>query len=126
MVFTILAQQKITGKVVNETGQGMAEVTVVLNGTSIGTLTNEEGIFSINASKGNVLVFSYVGYNSKEIVVSDAAVLHVQLSAGGQLLDEVTITALGITKQKDPLVTQPLKLMDQNLHRQEKQISVML
>ena len=100
---TILAQQKITGKVVNETGQGMAGVTVFLKGTSIGVITDHQGIFSINASKGNVLVFSYVDYDSKEVAVGNAALVNVQLSAASQQLYHVVITALGITKQKRAL-----------------------
>jgi TonB-linked SusC/RagA family outer membrane protein len=100
---TILAQQKITGKVVNEIGQGMAGVTVVLKDTSVGTTTNDQGIFSINASKGNVLLFSYVGYDSTEVVVGDTALVNVQLSPASQQLEVVTITALGITKQKRAL-----------------------
>ncbi|HUP13345.1 MAG TPA: carboxypeptidase-like regulatory domain-containing protein, partial [Niastella sp.] len=100
---TVVAQQKITGKVVNETGNGMAEVTVVLKGTTVGTITNQQGIFSIHASRGNVLVISYVDYDSKEVVVGDAALANIQLSASSRLLGEVTITALGITKQKRSL-----------------------
>src|SRR5688572_30642464 len=107
----IIAEQKrsplllieIKGKVVNEMGQGMAGVSVVLKGTSIGTMTDDQGIFSINASKGNVLVFSYVGYDSKEVVVDNEAMVNVQLSPDTQQLDQVVITALGITKQKRAL-----------------------
>jgi len=81
---TTLAQQKVTGKVVNEIGEGMIGVNVVVKGTSIGTITDDHGIFSIKASKGNVLVFSHVGYDSKEVVVGDTALVNVQLIPASQ------------------------------------------
>ncbi|MGK2862657.1 MAG: SusC/RagA family TonB-linked outer membrane protein [Chitinophagaceae bacterium] len=107
----IIAEQKLSpplligikGKVVNEIGQVMAGVNVVLKGTSIGTITDDQGIFSINASKGNTLVFSYVGYDSKELVVGDTALVNVQLIHSSRQLNEIVITALGINKQKRAL-----------------------
>ena len=87
----------------NETGRGMPGVSVVLRGTSIGTMTDEQGMFFINASKGNVLVFSYIGYISREIVVGDAEHVNVELSPASQQLDQVVITALGIDKKKRTL-----------------------
>ena len=67
-------------------------------------MTNDHGIFSINASKGNTLVFSYVGYDSKEVVVGDEALINVQLNPGSEQLNRVVITALGITKQRSDFV----------------------
>lgn len=96
---SIVAQQKITGNVVNESGQVMTGVSVLLQGTSTGTKTDQHGIFSINASKGSILVFSYTGYSSKQIRVRNSSPLNIQLIPGSQLLDEVSITALGISKQ---------------------------
>ncbi len=94
---------ELKGKVINELSQGMVGVSVVLKGTSIGTTTDGQGIFSINASKNDILVFSYVDYESKEVVVGDAELVNVQLSPMNRLLNEVVLTALNINKQKKAL-----------------------
>ncbi len=94
---------ELKGKVVNETGQAIAGVTVVVKGTSVGTTTDDQGTFSIYASKGSTLIFSFVGYDTKEVVIDEVAVINVQLIAYNTQLDGVTVTALGITKQKKAL-----------------------
>ena len=94
---------ELKGKVVNELGQGMIGVSVVVKGSSNGTMTDGQGIFSINASKNDILVFSYVDYESKEVVVGDAELVNVQLSPMNRLLNEVVLTALNINKQKKAL-----------------------
>ena len=57
------AQEEISGKVVDATsGQSMPGTSVYLKGTTMGTLTDVNGLFSINVNMGDVIVFSYVGY----------------------------------------------------------------
>src|SRR4051812_44324445 len=66
------AQQRVvTGKVSDTSGQGMPGVNVLKKGTTIGTATDGDGNFSIEASNGDVLVISFIGYTSQEINVGD-------------------------------------------------------
>ena len=60
---------KITGTVANRDGEPLPGVTVVVKGTSNGTVTNADGVYSIQAENGQVLQFSFVGMQSKEITI---------------------------------------------------------
>lgn len=76
-------------------------VSVLIKGTDKGSVTDFDGKFEIKASKGAILVFSYVGFTTEEIKVSSNTV-NVSLNAG-ESLDEVVITALGIKKERKSL-----------------------
>ncbi|WP_111685503.1 SusC/RagA family TonB-linked outer membrane protein [Winogradskyella tangerina] len=91
-----LAQEKlVTGTVSDETGSPLPGAAILQKGTTNGVSTNFEGIFSIEVSEGDILVFSYLGYGSKEILVRSANVINVSLEPDNAL-DEVVVTALGI------------------------------
>lgn len=96
---TIFAQGPIKGKVTDSNNAGLAGVSIQIKGTSKGTTSDATGSFTISASKGNTLVFSSIGFASKEVVVSDAATLNVVLDSDVQSLDEVVVTALGVSKE---------------------------
>ena len=76
---------------------------VVVKGTTNGTMTDLDGNYTLEAPKGAVLVFSYVGYVSKEIVYNGQAVLNAELSEDVQKLDEVVVTALGLKRAEKAL-----------------------
>ncbi|MCF0056866.1 SusC/RagA family TonB-linked outer membrane protein [Dyadobacter sp. CY356] len=95
-------EMTVTGKVSEDGGSEIAGVNVVLKGSNRGTTTNDKGEFSIQAEKGNVLTFSYIGYNSKDVTVN-ASVLNVSLVVEATALNEVVVTALGIKKEKKAL-----------------------
>ena len=76
--------------------------TVLVKGTSVGTVTDFDGNYVIEAQLNATLVFSYVGFQSKEIKVISSGSIDVSLESG-DLLDEVIITALGIKKEKKAL-----------------------
>lgn len=95
-------EMTVTGKVNEEGGSEVAGVNVVLKGTNRGTTTNDKGEFSIQAEKGKVLIFSFIGYNSKEVTVN-ASILDVALTPEATALNEVVVTALGIKKEKKAL-----------------------
>jgi hypothetical protein len=95
------AQQKtITGNVTDETGLPLPGATVVIENTTQGVSTDFDGNFSINASQGNVLVISYVGYSDQRITVGTQDNYNTSLSPDNEL-EEVVLTALGIEKKKD-------------------------
>lgn len=97
----IHAQQKtITGTVTSiSDGLALPGVNVIVKGTSTGTQTNFDGNYTITASKGAILVFSYLGLKTKEIKVRDASVIDVTLEEDAAMLEEVVVTAVGIKRE---------------------------
>ncbi len=77
-------------------------VTVVLKGTTQGTVTDLDGKFTINIpNKDAVLLFSFIGYAKKEVLVGSSTNLNVQLEPDNVALDELVVTGYGITKKRD-------------------------
>jgi TonB-linked SusC/RagA family outer membrane protein len=101
-----LAQQKtVTGKVTDEQGAPMPSVSVVIQGTRSGTLTNLSGSYSIRAAEGQVLQFRFIGTTPVERTVGSADVINVQLKRAATALDAVVVTALGQTTAQRALGT---------------------
>ncbi|WP_282014695.1 SusC/RagA family TonB-linked outer membrane protein [Marinifilum flexuosum] len=99
------AQSKqVTGTVTNaEDGLGMPGVSVVIKGTTVGSSTDIDGKYTIEASPNDVLMFSFVGMITQEITVGDKTVIDVVLQTESIGVDEVVVTALGITREKKAL-----------------------
>lgn len=101
--FQMLAQQTITGKVTSAAnGDPLIGVNVIVKGTSTGTITDFDGNYSVSYEEGNTLVFSYVGFISEEVEIGGRTTIDVALSEGSEL-DEVVVTALGISREKKAL-----------------------
>jgi iron complex outermembrane receptor protein len=81
----------ITGKVTSVSGEGLPAVSVGIKGTKRGTSTDGEGNFRIVAEKGDVLIFSFVGYTKKEWVVGDEVVLKIVLEESSSQLSEIIV-----------------------------------
>jgi len=77
--------------------------TVSVKGTSLGVLTDVDGNFSITSNPGNILVISFVGYESQSYVIRTTEFLKVELKENVSQLNEVVVTALGISKEKKSL-----------------------
>lgn len=75
-------------------------VSVLIKGTSVGTITDFDGNYSISARDGEVLVFSYIGYKNQEITVTNQTVLNVSLAEDSEVLDEVVVVGYGVQKKK--------------------------
>ncbi|MCS6968302.1 MAG: TonB-dependent receptor [Cytophagales bacterium] len=86
-----ITDNPIKGKVTNSAGEGMPGVSIVIKGTSKGTVTDTEGNFSINAEKGQTLVFSFVGYKTQEITLGEETTLNIVLEDISLQLGEVAI-----------------------------------
>ena len=97
---TAQQQIKVTGKITDATtGESLPGVNIIVKGTMIGTLTDNDGNYSINVpSKSSVLVYSFVGYNSQEVVAAKA-VLDVALKVSTQELDELVVVGYGVQKR---------------------------
>ncbi|HMH33977.1 MAG TPA: SusC/RagA family TonB-linked outer membrane protein [Puia sp.] len=87
-----IAQEKITGVVDGSDGLRLAGVSVSVKGSSSGTQSDSTGHFSILAKKGDLLVFSFIGYETQSIRIEDDMVLHVLLTALVNNLNEVVVT----------------------------------
>jgi Ca-activated chloride channel family protein len=96
---SLQAQLKtITGVVSDETGP-LPGVSVVLNHTNIGTETDFDGQYSIEAEKGQLLIFSYVGYEDKKVKVGEESVIDIEMT-GSQLIETVVVTAIGVKRER--------------------------
>lgn len=90
----------ISGVVADETNEPLIGVSVVVKGTTTGTLTDIEGKYTINIpNKESVLVFSYVGYTLQEQKVGEQATIDVILKEDNKLLDEVVVVGYGVQKK---------------------------
>ena len=94
------AQTNTTGTVIDETGSPLPGATVIVDGTSRGVATDFDGNFTIEASQGETLLITYVGYSDQRITVGNEDSYTITLSPDN-LLEEVVLTALGLEKKKD-------------------------
>ncbi len=100
------AQQKpVSGRVTSEQGEPMPGVSVVIKGTTVGTLTRVDGTYSLRASVGQVLQFRFIGTAPEERTVGAADVINVTLRRVATQLDAMVVTALGQTAQLRTLGT---------------------
>jgi TonB-dependent SusC/RagA subfamily outer membrane receptor len=93
----------VTGKVIGDDGSELPGVSVSLKGTTRGTTTQGDGSYSISASNGAVLVFSFIGYVTHEEQVGSQTTLNVKLKSDVSQLQEVVVTAMGISREKKSL-----------------------
>ena len=88
----------VKGTVLDERGETLVGVSVIIQGTSIGTATDSKGRFEIKAKKGDVLLISSIGFITEKVTVTGNT-LRVVLKDDSQMLGEVVVTALGLPKQ---------------------------
>jgi TonB-linked SusC/RagA family outer membrane protein len=99
---TIRGQRQISGTVKDSEGNPLPGATIVLrNKPSVKAITNTDGKFTINASKGDVLLISYLGYKAAETVVGDETNLNIQLENLDKLLGEVVVVGYGTQRQSE-------------------------
>lgn len=105
MVLMAQAQTRtLTGKVTGaDDGAALPGVNVSVKGTSTGTITDIEGNYKLDVSDSDVLVFSYIGYVTQEITAGSQSVADIVLAADTEQLEEVVVTALGISREKKSL-----------------------
>lgn len=98
-------ERNVTGKVISaEEGQPLPGVSVLVKGTTTGTVTDIEGNYEISVPpNATTLVFSYLGYGSQEREIGNETVINVSLSADIEDLSEVVVTAFGLEREKKSL-----------------------
>lgn len=100
-LITLAQGVSITGTVVDKDGMSLPGVSVQVKSTTNGTVTDENGKFSVSATKGQVLVFSYVGYKNEEVQVGAETNLNITLLEDAEALDEVVVVGYGVQKKSD-------------------------
>ncbi len=91
---------KIKGSITDEKGQPVAGVSVTIEGTAHRVVSDNEGMYCIEAKPDNILVFSLIGYLKQAVRVSDKKVINVELSLKSQELDDVTVVAFARQKKE--------------------------
>lgn len=103
--YPLLAQSKtVTGTVTDATdGSPLPGVNVLVEGTTTGTQTDFDGNYAIEASSGDVLVFSFIGMKTQSVTVGASNTVNVSMEEDAEQLGEVVVTALGVKRQKKSL-----------------------
>lgn len=95
----LMAQQTVSGKITDPDGGALIGVSVIEAGTANGTVTDLDGNYSIRVQDGASLRFSYTGFEPATVEIGNLSIIDVSL-AEGVALDEVVVTALGISREK--------------------------
>ena len=98
------AQEKtVSGTVTDQDGLPLPGVNIIVTGTTNGTQTDFDGNYSITASEGQTLLFTYIGMKNTTQTVGGSSTINVQMAEDAQALEEVVVTAQGIKREKKSL-----------------------
>ena len=99
-ISVIFAQTKhLTGTVFDESGEPVIGASVMLKGTTIGTVTGMDGDFSLNVPEDGILAISYIGYQGQEVSVAGRNTISIVLREDTELLDEVVVVGYGVQRK---------------------------
>lgn len=101
--FSFAQDKTVSGTVTDTNGLPLPGVNIVVAGTSNGTQSDFDGNYSITASAGQILLFSYIGQKDESRTVSASNTINVQMTEDAQALEEVVVTAQGIKREKKAL-----------------------
>jgi TonB-linked SusC/RagA family outer membrane protein len=96
----IKADITITGRIVDEKGQGIPGVNVIVKGTTNGTQTDVDGNYTIKAADDATLIFTFVGYTAKEEAVRGRTAINASLAPDAKALEEVVVVGYGVQEKK--------------------------
>ena len=100
--FVAYAQKTVTGTVKDAAGEPMIGVSIIVDGTTIGGVTDFDGNFSIkDVPENGVLKISYIGYKDQKIAVADKSSFNVTMLEDAASLDEIVVVGYGTMKKKD-------------------------
>lgn len=98
---SVLNQKTVTGKVLNKAGEPVSGVTVMVKGTSTGTITDAQGNFTLpNVPDGAVMVFSFIGMKTQEITIDGKSSVNVTMEEGEYAMQEVVVVGYGTAKKQ--------------------------
>ena len=96
-----MAQSDVSGQVIDEQGEPLIGVSILVDGTNTGTITDFEGNYSLQAGDDATLVFSYMGYKTEQIAVGGRKVVNLTMRQDNRQLEEVVVVGYGVAKSKD-------------------------
>ncbi|MDM8159532.1 TonB-dependent receptor [Labilibaculum sp. K2S] len=99
IIFGQSSNTEITGKITDSSGFGIPGVNISLKATTIGTVSDIDGSYSISASSENVIVYSFIGYTTQEVLVGDQTTINVVLAVDALSVDEVVVIGYGVQKK---------------------------
>lgn len=113
----ISAQRSITGTVSDAgTGEPLPGVTIVVTGTTTGTITNFNGQYSLGVPEGrDELTFSFVGYSSQTVSIGSSTVIDIELEESTRAIDEVVVTGYGGTQKRSKLTNSIATVKEETL-----------
>lgn len=103
LTVSAMAQLTVTGRVTGEDGLGIPGASVLEKGTTNGTVTNLDGDYTLRVGNNATLVFSFMGYTSQEVALQGRSSVNVTLQISMLAVDEVVVTALGISRERKSL-----------------------
>ncbi len=102
LVQSVQQGRTVTGKIIDDTGEPLIGVSVLVKGTTVGTITDFDGNYSLEVPSGkHILVISYIGYKTQDITVGKSNQLNIKMEADTQALDEVVVVGYGVMKKRD-------------------------
>ncbi|WP_332368110.1 carboxypeptidase-like regulatory domain-containing protein [Spirosoma telluris] len=90
----------ITGKITDETGKPLPGTSILVKSSKTGTISNQDGAYSISAEENSVLVFSSISYETQEIPVSKRSVIDISMQASNKTLNEVVVVGYGTQSKR--------------------------
>lgn len=113
----VMQQQKsVKGKVTDADGEPLLGVSVKIVSSGSGTITDMDGVFSLNAASSDVLEFSYIGYKTQRVAVSNKTFMEIRLVEDTEILDEVVVVGYG-TKRKGSVAAAVTTIQSKDLAR---------
>ncbi len=99
---TLSAQTKaISGRVVDDQGEAIPGVSIMVKGTTTGTITRPDGMYNLNVpGDATTLIFSFIGMKMQEIAIAGQSTINVTMTSDSESIDEVVVTAMGIKRSE--------------------------
>lgn len=99
----VIAQTRVTGKVIDSSGESLPGVSILLKGTAIGVSTDADGQYAIELPDGgnHILVYSFIGYKTHEELVGSRTLVNITLETDNKMLDEVVVVGYGTQLKSD-------------------------
>ena len=94
-VFSFAQEKTVSGKVTDQNGAPLPGVSVLVVGTTTGTQSDFDGLYSISVAQGATLRFSYIGQKTANRIVGNSSIINVEMEEDAQALDEVVVVAYG-------------------------------
>ncbi|MBN3581037.1 TonB-dependent receptor [Algoriphagus aestuarii] len=97
----VSAQQEIRGKIIDDLGSPLPGTSIILKGTTTGTISDIDGNYSIKANQGDIIIYTFIGFNAVEKTVGTSSEINVQMMPDTQSLEEVVVIGYGTQSKKE-------------------------